>query len=257
MEFDGSIVNHFAQLLRQIYIRTEVKNYNGNDDYNLKLSKKFGLDSCYDHTIIDSFIFLLEDTDCAIQDFIDFGLDGHTRHNNVGERYLRLYGFLNAVYLQHSVPVQLAEVFKLGNKKKQISEALNRTRIIKFRAIAGSHTVNHFDQKFFRLSQMTLNGNGDQIRFIGKDESDTINLRLELFEYYKIIFPLLLEIFELIIDKLFAKQSKNFKELNEYLSLIGKETKGALLSKLPDDSLLIVSGDMDDTLLMLRYFRNR
>ena len=42
------------------------------------------------------------DASGAIHNFLRFGLDGPARFDDIGERYLRLYGLLSAVYAQQS-----------------------------------------------------------------------------------------------------------------------------------------------------------
>jgi hypothetical protein len=42
---------------------------------------------------------VIGDAALALKNFLRFSLDGPTRYEDLGERYLRLYGLLSATYL--------------------------------------------------------------------------------------------------------------------------------------------------------------
>jgi hypothetical protein len=43
---------------------------------------------------------IVGDASLAMYNFAEFSLDGPTKYEDTGERYLRLYGLLSAVYIQ-------------------------------------------------------------------------------------------------------------------------------------------------------------
>ena len=70
----------------------------------LKLSKD------EDWAFLCSSMDIIGDACLAIDNFIRFGLDGPTKYNEVGERYLRLYGLLSATYIQQQAVIKLYQL---------------------------------------------------------------------------------------------------------------------------------------------------
>ncbi len=69
------------------------------------------------HFIIDSY-YLLEDTQLAKQNFTEFGTTGPTKYENLGEVYLRVYGVLNACYLQQQSIVEMCDKLNIDGLVK-------------------------------------------------------------------------------------------------------------------------------------------
>jgi hypothetical protein len=243
MDFTDSITGNLRGLLQQIYIRVEVRKYIDQDDFDKKLTAKFGFEASYHHNMIESCRFLLEDTEMAIEEFEEFGLQGPTRHKtNQGEKYLRLYGFLSTIWLQKSVAIQLTELFKLPFKK-EAQEAFRKLPLIQFRNIAGSHTLDYSDnlgKNHFRLVQHSIRGDGDRIEYLDRTGFKWIDLREELANYRKEFYSVLHRTLEAIIKKLFVPRSNNYKELNEVAELIKLQIEGNIVSMGPDGNYLVV-----------------
>ncbi len=80
------------------------------------VKKYYGFEKDFGWNIILNSYYIIEDTELAKKSFKQFDLQGPTRYNDTGERYLRLYGFLNAVYQQKLAIENLMEVFKLKDQ---------------------------------------------------------------------------------------------------------------------------------------------
>ncbi|MGE6780033.1 hypothetical protein ACQKFL_20540 [Vreelandella titanicae] len=53
-----------------------------------------------DWNVICSGMDMIGDTSLSLDHFLRFGMEGVSRYNEVGEKYLRLYGALNSTYIQ-------------------------------------------------------------------------------------------------------------------------------------------------------------
>lgn len=164
------------------------------DDYDEKLMlKKYKFQNVGDDVRMRSSIDLIEDTEDAIINFCSFQLCSNRDKPAHGERYLRLYGILNAVYLQVQAIIQLAEVLKYPNKK-QIMTEFGSLKVIEIRNVAGAHTVNFKTNKtsafkspnnelnFFRLTQCDLKEDGRMTlvdMFHNYEELNLLDLVLE------------------------------------------------------------------------------
>lgn len=76
------------------------------------------LNSERDWGFLCSSMDIVEDASLAIENFLRFGLDGPTRHPDVGERYLRLYGILSATYAQQQVVLKLYKLMNVPHPKE-------------------------------------------------------------------------------------------------------------------------------------------
>jgi hypothetical protein len=64
------------------------------------VKKFYGFEKEFGWNIILNSYYVIDDTELAKKSFKQFDLQGPSRHKDIGERYLRLYGFLNSVYQQ-------------------------------------------------------------------------------------------------------------------------------------------------------------
>ncbi len=226
---ENNINYQFAKIITKIYTSQEVKNYKDIDDYNNKLNRQFKLDQKkYEHGIIESCRFLIEDTEMAIINFIEYGIQGPTKYSDNGEYYLRLYGLLNAIYLQISIPLTLIEVFKLDESldRKLINDDFNDLKIVDFRHKIGAHTLNYKKQRnsnYYRIAQRTLDDR--EIMIVNKESTESINIIEEIHNYRSYYYTVMYNVINIIIDKLFEGSSKKYHTIKEYLEMIYARSK--------------------------------
>lgn len=82
------------------------------------------------------------DAALALGDFLRFSLDGPTRYESTGERYLRLYGLLSAAYLQQEAVLKLYSLMNCAKPKDVELEFANLDiRILRHQV--ASHSVDY------------------------------------------------------------------------------------------------------------------
>ena len=163
-------------------------------------------------------IDLLEDTEYAIINAFQFQLGDLRKRADDGEMYLRLYGILNAVYLQTNAYIVLCNLLNY-NERDKLQTVLKKLRIYEFRSIAGAHTIDHLHNNptknrkrtSFKVLQASLNNRcGNNI--IAIDESGRVlrfNLLNLLSEYELITRELLINIVTHTIGSLInSKETK-------------------------------------------------
>jgi hypothetical protein len=164
---------------------------------------------------------LIVDTEYAIQNTFEIQLgDLSTRDNNLGEMYIRLYGILNAVYLQIGA---IKKLLNLVNHPRRdlLKASLNNLGIYKFRGMAGSHTVDYiYDEQFltqnpelkrnssFRLVQSSLNKTGSGIQLVDRNgHIFTFNLLDTLQEYEGNAWKIIIDIIKHVQKNLIKNKS--------------------------------------------------
>lgn len=195
-----SNIEIYAELLLGILRYTSVKNYSDDISYRKELTKKLKFEKDSDSDLFRACIDLLEDTQYAINDVFTNGLI--TNINSQGEIYLRLYGVLNAYYLQLGTIIDLMRLFNF-KEQKRIREELKTSKIIELRNKLGSHTTNYKvsssekETDFYRLAQSTINKWGNSLLIVGKNKSEEINL-IEIMREFTIKIE---QILETIVNK--------------------------------------------------------
>ncbi|HEA28573.1 MAG TPA: hypothetical protein ENH91_01025 [Leeuwenhoekiella sp.] len=220
-------ITDFLLLILRIS-ESEVKN---STDFNEAFRKRLKFQKKTDYKRFRASIDLLDDTEYGIISAFTYQLgDLKNKNDDIGELNLRLYGILNAVYLQMNAFEEIATLLNYSSRK-EIQEIFTQLDIYKLRGIAGSHTVDYkYDKKTlldnplihkttsFRIVQTYLEKTGKKIAFV--DENDfwaEYNLINVLWEYEKIATDLLINIIRFAIKKLIPKKQGR-KEIEDRLN---------------------------------------
>lgn len=164
---------------------------------------------------------LIVDTEYAIQNTFEIQLgDLSIKDNNLGEMYIRLYGILNAVYLQIGA---IKKLLNLVNHPQRdlLKASLNNLEIYKFRGMAGAHTVDYiYDEQFltqnpdskknssFRPIQSSLNKAGSRIQLIDRNgHIFTFNLLDTLKEYEGKVWEIIIDVIKYVQNNLIKNKS--------------------------------------------------
>lgn len=182
-------------------------------------------------------IDLFEDTEYAIISAFMYQLGDKTiKNQDFGEKNLRLYGILNAVYLQISAINGLANLFHYPNPKS-IEKEFRELSIYSLRGIAGSHTINYeLNSEFlnennginkitsFRIVQVHLNKTGDRIVAIDENNIQIeFNLLEELHKYKEFSTSYLIKIINHSIESLVTKKSDRIEMINKLSELTSNQ----------------------------------
>lgn len=171
---------------------------------------------------------VLGDTELAKENFLKFDISGPTKIRDYGEQYLRLYGILNAVYLQKSALLSFVELTKFGDKK-QIIAKFNLLKIIKLRHVVGSHSVNFIEDGKLNPHQLQR-GSLDYGPITTRDSKGTFvdyDLKQLLIEYNTYATELIIQATEKFIKS--TQGGQKLKEYNDRLNLVKTEQEGNIV----------------------------
>jgi hypothetical protein len=204
-----SKIENCTQILLSVLRYTSVKSDQFNQDENQKkLIKALKFNEITDDLLYRSCIDVIEDTQLAINEYHKNGLGNES--GNLGEKYLRLYGLLNAYYIQLGAVIDISRLLNSKNQK-EIKEKLKTHKLIEIRNKLGSHITNYSlqneskEKDFFRLSQFHLSQDkkADNLFIVGKNSAKEIsitNLMLDFTEQIELI------LIELVKDAIFGKR---------------------------------------------------
>lgn len=242
--FSSSTITHeLAGIIQEIYhyvCSCSTRNVSTNNDSYIIKRLRIGEN---DHEVIISLYWLLEDTEMAFEDFLNYQLQGPTRiEHNLGEKYLRLYGILNAVNLQKSALLRLYKLFDIPGKEEIVLK-LNALKVISLRHKMGAHALDYLDgkvQKNYRISRVSLDDSRLELHLLNKNEFEKYNL-LEIINEFKELFNKeLLNICSIILNKIVPKDSDVEKELSHKLLLVSEKIKGNIVIDSPDSVQAVI-----------------
>ncbi|MBW1616954.1 MAG: hypothetical protein JRJ49_10610 [Deltaproteobacteria bacterium] len=168
---------------------------------------------------------LVGDTYYAIKDFLKFGYDSPIKYDklgydNLGEKLLRLYGVLNAVYLQQSAILNLYTIFKLDNSK-EFKKKIYELKILKIRHMIAAHSMNCLDENrekySYVISQVDLCDYNLDYMNNHTNENVTVNLLDLIDEYLNLMINTMDKIFEKMIGTIYKTAPDKKRELYEKL----------------------------------------
>lgn len=215
-----------------LILRIATNEVGHSNDFEKELQKRLKFQKKTDWKRFRASVDLLDDTEYAIISAFMYQLgDLENGNNDYGETNIRLYGILNAVYLQMNAFEEIAVLLHYSSRN-EIRQIFNDLDIYKLRGIAGAHTVDYEYSKTerkenskinkttsFRIVQMKLEKTGGKITVV--DENDIcseFNLIKILSEYEKIATDLLIKFIRFAIKSLIKTKEKKIeieKDLNE------------------------------------------
>ena len=186
-----------------------------------RITKKLRLADENDFDFLISAFYAFEDTMYAIENFIRFKIDGPTRYDDLGEKYLRLYGFLNAVYLQQKSILELLRIFQISTPKKN-ADKYNKLKLTEVRHKIGSHSVNYKNtdgkKETYLISQITMTTS--KINYSSNSNNvESVDLLILLNDYLKCTMEDMDRMLEQVILRFYKtskeKKAKWIEKLND------------------------------------------
>lgn len=170
------------------------------------------LNSDKDWSFICAAMDLVGDTCSAVANFLRYGIDGPTKYNDTGEKYLRLYGILSATYIQQEAVLKL---HKLTNTP-EVNDATKKIVTLQIREIRhklGAHSTDYLNRangqtECYVPVQATLNGLSCDYLNNETLEWGSVDLRKCLEEHLVLLAGLMDKIYEKTIKTLYKEHKK-------------------------------------------------
>jgi hypothetical protein len=162
------------------------------------------------------------DASLALGHFLRFSLDGPTRYDEVGERYLRLYGVLSAAYLQQEAVLKLYKLMNCPAPTKVQTE-FSALEIRTVRHQLASHSLDFLSAKgsstqAFVPVRVGLSGYTCAITENRGDRTRTVDLREAVNKHCVALTSVLDRIYEKSFKTLFRGQQKRLAEFQKKLN---------------------------------------
>lgn len=164
---------------------------------------------------------IVEDAALAVGNFLCFSLDGPTRYEDFGERYLRLYGLLSATYIQQEAVLKLYVLMNCGSPKTVRAE-FSRLGIRTLRHQVASHGVDYLPPAGGRTEsfvpvRVSLSGFSCTVSEGRGNDERTVDLEEAIKSHCVCIVSVLDRIYEKSVQTIFRGQDRRIAEFNKKL----------------------------------------
>lgn len=210
-----------------------------------QIQRRLKLSKIEDWAFICTALDTIRDTSYAMQNFVEFKIDGPTKYDNIGEKYLRLYGFLNAVYIQRNAIISISNIFHSGSKN-EIKKNFDLLEITSIRHKLASHNAVYLNEDgtkdTFIYSGISLKSSEvEYISYINFN-SKNVDLIIVLNQYITIALDVLDQLYEKLIDTLYKTGRKQKEKFKEDLNLLRIEKEGGTVIRFSPDFNIIITG---------------
>ncbi len=224
------INNLFIKITRDKIFKDEKEDFLSHVQQCLKLNRK------EDWNYILASEDILEDSNFAIANFLRFGISGPTKYGDMGEKYLRLYGILNATYLQQQAVFNLFKFFQCPDikSKKKVIDALE---VVSVRHKLAAHSANYEDKEsqemhVFVPVRMELNDFECSYFNHHNDSYTTVNLTDALEKHLELMCSTYLEVVKKMIATIYKSNKEKQEELLKRISPFEDMLAGCGLMKI-------------------------
>jgi len=196
------------------------------------------------------------DASAAIRNFLQFGLDGPTRYQDAGERYLRLYGLLSAAYIQQQAVLKLFKLMNVPNPKT-IKAKLDGLKIRELRHKLASHSTDYENpatQDIETYVPVRIGVSGFNCMYSQNRGKVLRSLDLEaaIEEHCRLLISVMDAMYAKAIQTLYKGQSKKLTELKERLEDLRIEKDGGIVLRSPQGGKLVIHTLADRNLTLIR-----
>lgn len=205
------------------------------DDFLAHVQKCLKLNQKEDWNYILASEDILEDSNEAISNFLRFGVSGPTKYNDLGEKYLRLYGVLNATYMQQQAVFNLYKFFQCPDLKAKKNE-IDSLEVVIVRHKLAAHSANYEDPESRKMHvfvpvRMELNDFDCSYFNHYNDDYKTVDLKSELESHIKLMCSIYVEVVRKTISTIYKSNKDKQKKLLDRVSPFEKFLSGCGLMK--------------------------
>jgi hypothetical protein len=191
---------------------------------------------------------IIGDACLAIDNFLRFGLDGPTRYNEDGERYLRLYGILSATYIQQQAVLKLYHLVNVPPSLEEGKDMIDALEIRLLRHKLSSHSTNYRNKdsnstQAYAPIRVDLKGFNCGYMNFKEIKTHFVDLQKAVNEHLETLIEMLDRILQKAIKTLYKGQEKS----EGHITFLGKledlriVRKGGLVSRLRDGTKFIIT----------------
>jgi hypothetical protein len=181
---------------------------------------------------------VIGDANLAIASFLKFGLDGPSRYEDIGERYLRLYGLLTAVYIQGQAVLELCRIMDVASHR-DLRKQFDALEIRSLRHKLASHSTDYRraakdptnPKESYTVLRMDLKGFTCNYRRGRSGPGGDVDLRKAVEDHCHLMIQVLDMAIEKSAKRFYKGEESLMKPVTESLNELRLRQDGALIMK--------------------------
>jgi len=186
-----------------------------------------------DWNFICSGMDLIGDTSSSLDHFLKFGMEGVSRYNEVGEKYLRLYGALNSTYIQQEAVFAICKLCQLP-EQSIFRDKLEKLEIRDIRHKLGAHSIDYIDkQKEEVLSFVPVRADmgGLNLNYVNNNDlsQSSVNLLSGINEHLDLMTDIIYATLEKIKKTLYKSNRDKLEEIDKGLEELRVKRSGGCI----------------------------
>lgn len=189
--------------------------------FRYKIKERLRLDSEDGWSFLISSLDVIGDSQIAIIEFLNNRKINNDAVNS-GDKYLRIYGVLSAIYIQQQAIMKLYEMFKV-NSSKELRLRFNALEITFLRHCISAHPINYNTNgrvRSFRIARYSLWHDGNLVIHNQENEVGTYNIFHAIEEYIIEAENRMEEISRKVINTIYKSAKEKRKQLTNDLEMI-------------------------------------
>jgi len=214
---------HFYNDQFRDLINGKAQRHNGQSEpFTEYIQKALKLNKANDWSFICSSMDIINDSLLGIENFIRFGMDGPTKYEDLGEKYIRLYGVLNATYIQQQALLNLYRISNTPNLG-EIERKVNSLKIREVRHKLGAHSVDYENRitsqtESFVPVRFTLGGMYCEYYNNTTSSSSSVDLASALEEHTSLMNDIYTSVYQKLAKTIYKSNPEKYSTLIEQLS---------------------------------------
>lgn len=211
-------------------VRKESKEGEEFSDFVKRVLK---LNKPQDWNFLCSAMDLLDDTTEALDHFLRFGLDGATRYDELGERYLRLYGVLNSTYIQQEAVFVICKLCQLLNQN-DFRDKIESLDIRDVRHRLGAHSVDYMEKEsneILSFVPIRISLGGHHCEYINNNDLSRgdINLKSALDQHLDLMMDIMISVIDKMNKTLYKTNQDKKSKIDDHLSALITQREGGFI----------------------------
>ncbi len=229
----GEYERKFRELIANKKNSSDIKDEINNRDTSLEDALKLNYSNSFGQ-IVAAF-YVVDDTILAIKNFLRWGLDGPTKFDDSGEKYLRLYGVLNSAYQQQNAFLFLYKLFN-GPEPSKLKDNIIALEITKLRHKLGAHSAeykNHEDSTTEAYVPVRMSMSDCSITYAREPAGDQIvcNIRDMLSKHIVLICQHYDKLYEKVASSYYRDNKETLARVLEDLQITREKVRGEMVFK--------------------------
>ncbi len=214
---------HFYNDQFRELINGKVQRHNGeNESFSEFVKHALKLNKADDWSFICSSMDIINDSLLGIENFIRFGMDGPTKYDDLGEKYIRLYGVLNATYIQQQALLNLHRLSNTPDLNKA-EASVNLLTIRDIRHKLGAHSVDYSNRETSQTEsfvpvRLTLGGMHCEYYNNSTLSNSSVDLATALNEHISLMNDMYTLIYEKLAKTIYKSNQEKYEKLIDELS---------------------------------------